>query len=94
MDLNNLFEVIQNTGQKSYSRILDNFSEQNISVGSSSWSYMSSNGFVFKQYKDLQDSFNFLQETHSEPDPPNGIKTYPSSCLHDINNLSHKANGF
>lgn len=77
MDLNNLFEVIQNTGQKSYSRILDNFSEQNISVGSSSWSYMSSNGFVFKQYKDLQDSFNFLQETRQKTNK----KAYETSAL-------------
>lgn len=86
MDLSNLFEVIQKSGQKSYSSILDNFSEQNINIGSGSWSYMSTNGFVFKQYKDLQDSFNFLQETRQKTSKT----AYEIGALRFVDDDNHK----
>lgn len=69
MDLNNLFEVIQSSGQKEYKVYVDRWSETNISTGSLVWSSMSTNGFVFNQFKDLKDSFDFLEQTRKKAKP-------------------------
>jgi hypothetical protein len=63
MKLDNLFEVIQQVGQKPYSTFVNKWAKATITQGSSDWSDLSTNGFVFKQYKSLEDAFNFLEET-------------------------------
>jgi hypothetical protein len=63
MKLDNLFEVIQQVGQKPYSTFVNKWAQATITQGSNDWSDFSTKGFVFKQYKSLEDAFNFLEET-------------------------------
>ena len=63
MKLDNLFEVIQQVGQKPYITFVNNWAQTTITQDASAWADMSTKGFVFKQYKSLEDAFSFIEET-------------------------------
>ena len=67
MDLKNLFEVIKTAGQKPFSYFVNSQSSSNVILSSSTYDSMSSKGFVFNQFKSLEDSFNFKNETKAKP---------------------------
>jgi len=67
MDLSNLFEVVQQVGQKPYSTFVNNWAQTTITQGQNNYEYMSRNGFVFKQYKSFEDAFNQILEVRNKP---------------------------
>jgi hypothetical protein len=77
MKLDNLFEVIQQVGQQPFSFFVENWSQNSINSGNADYSRLSREGFVFNQYKSLEDSFNFLQSIRSKPNK----KKYENSAL-------------
>lgn len=80
MQLDNLFQVVQQVGQKPYGAFVNQWAQNTITQGQSSYSYMSTNGFVFKQYKSLEDAFSILEEVRNKP-----TKTkYESSALSNV----------
>ena len=58
MQLDNLFEVIKQIGQKPFSDFVDISTRNSITTNKSQYSSMSTNGFVFEQFKSLEDAFN------------------------------------
>jgi hypothetical protein len=69
MKLDNLFQVIQQVGQKPFSTFVNNWASSTITQGQNVYSDMSTKGFVFKQYKNLENAFNFIEETRNKPNP-------------------------
>jgi hypothetical protein len=67
MDLSNLFEVVQQVGQKPYSTFVRNWAQTTITQGQNNFASMSTNGFVFKQFKSLEDAFNNIVEIRNKP---------------------------
>ena len=67
MDLSNLFEVVQQVGQKPYSTFVRNWAQTTITQGQNNFANMSTNGFVFKQFKSLEDAFNNIVEIRNKP---------------------------
>jgi len=67
MKLDNLFEVVQQIGQKPFSTFVNNWAQTTITQGQSDYASVSSNGFVFKQFKSLEDAFAFKEETLNKP---------------------------
>jgi hypothetical protein len=58
MQLDNLFEVIKQIGQKPFSNFVDISTRNSITKNTSSYAKMSTNGFVFEQFKSLEDAFD------------------------------------
>ena len=77
MDLSNLFEVVQQVGQKPYSTFVNNWAQTTITQGQNNFQFMSTNGFVFKQHKSLEDAFNQIIEVRNKPTK----KKYENSAL-------------
>jgi hypothetical protein len=65
MQLDNLFEVIKQLGQKPFSSFVSSATSASVQ-GISSYDYMSTNGFVFKQFKSLEDAFNKKDEIQAK----------------------------
>lgn len=65
MQLDNLFEVVKQIGQRPFSSFVSRSTSTSVQ-GSSSYDYMSTNGFVFKQFKTLEDAFNKKEEIESK----------------------------
>ena len=80
MTLDNLFQVIQQIGQKPYSTFVNNWARSSISQSASDFSNYSRNGFVFKQYANLEDAFNFIIETRNKPNK----ESYENSALNNV----------
>jgi hypothetical protein len=80
MKLDNLFEVVQQIGQKRYSAFVKDWAQTTITQGQNDFSYMSKNGFVFNQYKSLEDAFNFLLEIRNKPKK----KSYETKALSNV----------
>ena len=57
MQLDNLFEVIKQVGQKPFASFVSSSTSASVQ-GSSSFDNMSENGFIFQQFKTLEDAFN------------------------------------
>ena len=57
MQLDNLFEVIKQIGQKPFADFVDISTRNSISQNTNTYASMSTNGFVFKQFKSLEDAF-------------------------------------
>jgi hypothetical protein len=62
MTLDNLFQVIQQIGQKPYSNFVNRWARSSISQGSNDFQSFYRNGFVFKQYSNLEEAFNTIEE--------------------------------
>jgi hypothetical protein len=58
MKLDNLFEVIKQVGQKPFVNFVDISTRNSITKNTSSYAKMSTNGFVFEQFKSLEDAFD------------------------------------
>lgn len=58
MQLDNLFEVIKQIGQKPFSNFVDISTRNSISQNTNTYASMSTKGFVFKQFKSLEDAFD------------------------------------
>jgi len=58
MQLDNLFEVIKQVGQKPFKTYVDLSTQKTITQNSNDYASLSTNGFVFGQFKSLEDSFN------------------------------------
>ena len=58
MQLNNLFEVIKQIGQKPFANFVDISTRNSITKNTSKYAKMSTNGFVFEQFKSLEDAFD------------------------------------
>jgi hypothetical protein len=57
MQLDNLFEVIKQIGQKPFADFVELSTKNSISNNQNDYSDMSTNGFVFQQFKSLEDAF-------------------------------------
>jgi hypothetical protein len=58
MQLDNLFEVIKQIGQKPFESFVESSTKNSITKSKRNYAYMSSNGFVFNQFESLEDAFN------------------------------------
>jgi hypothetical protein len=83
MKLDNLFEVIQQVGQKPFSAFVNNWAQTSINEGMSDYSRLSRNGFVFNQYKSLEDSFKFLESIRNKPSK----EEYENEALKAVNQV-------
>jgi hypothetical protein len=57
MQLDNLFEVIKQIGQKPFADFVELSTKNSISSNQNDYANMSTNGFVFQQFKSLEDAF-------------------------------------
>jgi hypothetical protein len=80
MDLSNLFEVIKQSGQLPYIDFVKRWSSDTIKSTTSRYDYMSKNGFVFKQYKNLENAFDLIEETRKKTNR----KDYENSALSNV----------
>ena len=71
MQLDNLFEVIKQIGQKPFIDFVDLSTKNSINKGTTDYSRLSLNGFVFKQFKSLEDSFNKKNEIEQKVNKKN-----------------------
>ena len=71
MILNNLFEVIQQVGQKPFADFVDISTRNSISQNTNDYSQLSSNGFVFKQFKTFEDSFEEIIKIRNKSNKEN-----------------------
>jgi hypothetical protein len=67
MNLDNLFEVIKNVGQKPFEDFVDLSTRNSITQNSNDYADMSKNGFVFSQFKSLEDAFDKKNEIKNKP---------------------------
>lgn len=65
MQLDNLFEVIKQVGQKPFASFVSSSASASVQ-GSSTFDRMSTNGFVFRQFKTLEDAFNKKYEIEAK----------------------------
>ena len=62
MQLDNLFEVIKQTGQKPFLDFVELSTRNSITQSTQNFDFMSTNGFVFQQFKGLEDAFEKKNE--------------------------------
>lgn len=86
MQLDNLFEVIKQIGQKPFSDFVDISTRNSITTNKSMYSSMSTNGFVFEQFKSLEDAFNKKEEILNKPIK----KAYENSALSFVTNSEYR----
>ena len=67
MQLDNLFEVIKQTGQKPFVDFVELSTRNSITQSTQNYDYMSTNGFVFQQFKSLEDAFDKKNEIEQKP---------------------------
>jgi len=84
--IDNLFEIIKKVGQKPYETFVRNWAAKSIQLNSYDSSHMSKNGFVFKQYKSLEDAFNFINEIRSK----SSKSSYEKSALSFVSDNKFK----
>lgn len=77
MQLDNLFEVIKQIGQKPFSDFVDISTRNSITTNKNKYSIMSTKGFVFEQFKSLEDAFNKKDVILNKPNK----KGYENSAL-------------
>jgi len=82
MTLDNLFQVIQQIGQKPYSNFVNRWARSSISQGSTDFQSFYRNGFVFKQYSNLEDAFNTIEELRKKPNK----EYFERSALGNVSN--------
>jgi len=75
--IENLFEIIQKVGKKPYINFVNDWSSSSIFSNSTDFNDKSTGGFVFKQYKGLEDAFNEIQKTRNKPNK----ESYENSAL-------------
>jgi len=66
IDIKNLFEVVQQIGKQPFIDYVDNWVKDNITNNSNSYSEMFRKGFVFKQFKGLEDAFNQMEKIRNK----------------------------
>jgi hypothetical protein len=76
MQLDNLFEVIKQAGQKPFASFLNRYVSASVQ-GSSTYRDMSKNGFVFNQFKSLESAFEKKNEIKAKPNK----KSYETAAL-------------
>lgn len=81
MILNNLFEVIQQVGQKPFEDFVQTATQNSISQNSNDFSNLSSSGFVFKQFKSFEDSFEEIIKIRNKSNK----KNYEEKALFAVN---------
>jgi hypothetical protein len=86
MQLDNLFEVIKQTGQKPFLNFVDLSTRNSITQSVLNFDYMSTNGFVFQQFKSLEDAFNKKNEIENKPNK----KKYETSALSNVTNREYR----
>jgi hypothetical protein len=77
MQLDSLFEVIKQVGQKPFADFVDISTRNSITQNTNTYASMSTNGFVFKQFKSLENAF----------DEKNIILNKPNNTSYEINAL-------
>ena len=82
MQLDNLFEVIKQVGQKPFASFVSSSTSASVQ-GSNSFDRMSTNGFVFQQFKTLEDAFNKKSEIEAKIKK----KRYETIALTYVNEL-------
>jgi hypothetical protein len=86
MQLDNLFEVIKQTGQKPFVDFVELSTRNSITQSTQNYDYMSTNGFVFQQFKSLEDSFDKKNEIEKKP-----TKTkYEIQALNNVGKRQYK----
>lgn len=75
--MNNIFELIKALPPRPFSMYVNNLSQVSITGGQNTFSYMFSDGFVFKQYKSLEDAYGLIQDLRSK----GSIPRYAQSAL-------------
>jgi hypothetical protein len=65
--VNNLFEAIQQAGKKPFLTYVNRWAASSISSNSTNFSNSSRNGFIFSQYKNLEDAFGFIEQVRNKP---------------------------
>jgi hypothetical protein len=94
MKLDNLFDVIQQVGQKPYRIFVNDWARSAITQGQADYSGISSNGFVFKQYKNLEDAFAHIEEIKNKPNKSsyeNSALTFVSGSVNGSNYQDFKS---
>jgi len=86
MQLNNLFEVIKQTGQKPFLDFVDLSTRNSITQSILNFESMSTNGFVFKQFKSLEDAFNKKNEIEQKPYKA----TYEIKALNNVTKTEYR----
>lgn len=69
--IENLFEIIQKVGKKPYVNFVNDWSSSSITSNSFDYSNSSKGGFVFKQFKSLEDAFNEIEKIRNKPNKEN-----------------------
>lgn len=85
MQLDNLFEVIKQSGQKPFSYFVGRNVKTSVQ-GSSSYGKFSRNGFVFNQFKSLEDAF----EKKNDIEAKTNKESYERSALNFVNSPEFK----
>lgn len=65
--VNNLFEAIQQAGKKPFLTYVNRWASSSISSNSTDYSDLSKRGFIFSQYKNLEDAFGFIEQVRNKP---------------------------
>jgi hypothetical protein len=84
--IDNLFEIIQRVGKKPYVNFVSNWSSSSITSNSWDFSNSSKGGFVFKQYKSLEDAFNEIEKIRNKPNKEN----YEVSALNFVSDAKYR----
>ena len=82
MQLDNLFEVIKQIGQKPFSDFVDISTRNSITTNKNKYSSISTKGFVFEQFKSLEDAFNKKDIIRNKPNK----KGYENTALSYVAN--------
>lgn len=86
MQLDNLFEVIKQTGQKPFIDFVDLSTRNSITQSVRNFDFMSTNGFVFEQFKSLEDAFDKKNEIEKKPNK----KDYEIRALENVKNYEYR----
>jgi hypothetical protein len=86
MQLDNLFEVIKKTGQKPFLDFVELSTRNSISQNTGRYDYMSANGFVFEQFKSLEDAFDKKNKIEQKANK----SKYEIKALENVNKTQYK----
>lgn len=86
MQLDNLFDVIKQIGQKPFADFVDISTKNTIGSNKTKYSEMSTNGFVFEQFKSLEDAFDKKELILNKPTK----KRYEQDALDNVRDSQFK----
>jgi hypothetical protein len=84
--VSNLFEAIQQAGRKPFINYVNRWAAASISSNSASTTGASKNGFIFSQYKNLEDAFGFIEQVRNKPNQ----QTFERQALYFVSDPKYK----